>query len=39
VVSQLMLAIPMILLYEAGILATRLLAPRPGAGADERQRG
>lgn len=30
VVSQLMLAIPMCLLYEAGILAARLVAPRPG---------
>ena len=29
VVSQLMLAIPMCLLYEAGILASRLVAPKP----------
>ncbi len=29
VVSQLMLAIPMCLLYEAGILAARLVAPKP----------
>ncbi|WP_425481406.1 twin-arginine translocase subunit TatC [Luteimonas terrae] len=35
VVSQLMLAIPMCLLYEAGIIAARLLAPRPGAVRDE----
>lgn len=35
VVSQLMLAIPMCLLYEAGIIAARLLAPRPGAATDE----
>jgi sec-independent protein translocase protein TatC len=26
-----MLAIPMCLLYEAGIIAARLLAPKPGA--------
>ncbi|MCP6237150.1 hypothetical protein NL436_27085 [Klebsiella pneumoniae] len=31
VVSQLMLAIPMCLLYEAGILAARWVAPRPTA--------
>ena len=30
VVSQLLLAIPMCLLYEAGILASRLVAPRDG---------
>lgn len=30
VVSQLMLAIPMVLLYEAGILAAGLVAPKPG---------
>lgn len=35
VVSQLMLAIPMCLLYEAGIIAARLLAPRPDAVRDE----
>ncbi|MCD9098950.1 twin-arginine translocase subunit TatC [Luteimonas fraxinea] len=35
VVSQLMLAIPMCLLYEAGIIAARLLAPKPGAVRDE----
>lgn len=35
VVSQLMLAVPMCLLYEAGIIAARLLAPRPGAVRDE----
>ena len=29
VISQLMLAIPMCLLYEAGILASRLIAPKP----------
>ena len=29
VVSQLLLAIPMCLLYEAGILASKLVAPRP----------
>ena len=29
VVSQLMLAIPMCLLYEAGIIAAQLVAPRP----------
>ncbi|MDH5835032.1 twin-arginine translocase subunit TatC [Luteimonas kalidii] len=34
VVSQLMLAIPMCLLYEAGILAARMVAPRSGADAD-----
>ena len=34
VVSQLMLAIPMCLLYEAGIIAARLLAPRPGVASD-----
>lgn len=33
VISQLMLAIPMVLLYEAGILAARLLARRPGDAA------
>ena len=31
VVSQLMLAIPMCLLYEAGILAATMVAPRPPA--------
>lgn len=37
VISQLMLAIPMVLLYEAGILAARLLARKPGdAAADDR---
>lgn len=37
VISQLMLAIPMILLYEGGILAARLLAQKPGtADADDR---
>lgn len=37
VISQLMLAIPMILLYEGGILAARLLARAPGkADADAR---
>lgn len=35
VVSQLMLAIPMCLLYEAGIIAARLLAPKPDAVRDE----
>ncbi|MGH8032486.1 MAG: twin-arginine translocase subunit TatC [Luteimonas sp.] len=35
VVSQLMLAIPMMLLYEAGILAARLVARTPVAAADE----
>ena len=35
VISQLMLAIPMILLYEAGILASRILVPRRQAGDDE----
>jgi len=35
VISQLMLAIPMILLYEAGIIASRILAPRRAAGDDE----
>ncbi len=35
VVSQLMLAIPMCLLYEAGIIAARLLAPRADAVRDE----
>lgn len=34
VVSQLMLAIPMCLLYEAGIIAARLLAPKPGVASD-----
>ena len=34
VVSQLMLAIPMCLLYEAGILASRMLAPREAAAGD-----
>jgi sec-independent protein translocase protein TatC len=29
VISQLMLAVPMVLLYEAGILAARLLGPKP----------
>ena len=37
VVSQLMLAIPMCLLYEAGILAARLLAPRGAATGDSGQ--
>ncbi len=34
VISQLMLAIPMVLLYEAGIIASRILGPRrePAAG-------
>ncbi len=36
VISQLMLAIPMCLLYEAGIIAARLLAPKPGSLRDER---
>ncbi len=35
VISQLMLAIPMILLYEAGILASRILVPRRQTGDDE----
>lgn len=35
VVSQLMLAIPMCLLYEAGIIAARLLAPKPDAVRDD----
>ncbi|NLG58543.1 MAG: twin-arginine translocase subunit TatC [Gammaproteobacteria bacterium] len=35
VISQLMLAIPMILLYEAGLIASRILAPRRAAGDDE----
>jgi len=34
VISQLMLAIPMILLYEAGIIASRILAPRGAAAGD-----
>jgi sec-independent protein translocase protein TatC len=34
VVSQLMLAVPMMLLYEAGILASRAVAPNPDASAD-----
>ena len=34
VVSQLLLAIPMILLYEAGIIAARAVAPTPDAPAD-----
>ena len=34
VISQLMLAIPMILLYEAGIIASQILGPRRAAGAD-----
>ena len=34
-ISQLMLAIPMILLYEAGLIASRILAPRRAAGDDE----
>ena len=35
VVSQLMLAVPMCLLYEAGILAAKMVAPRPSApGSD-----
>lgn len=33
-VSMLLLAVPMCLLYEAGILAARLLAPNAGAAAD-----
>ena len=33
VVSQLMLAIPMCLLYEAGIIAARMIVPRRGDGA------
>jgi len=36
VVSQLMLAIPMMLLYEAGVMASRLVAPKSDAPADER---
>ncbi|ATD68632.1 MULTISPECIES: twin-arginine translocase subunit TatC [Luteimonas] len=35
VVSQLMLAIPMCLLYEAGIIAARLLTPKPGVVSDQ----
>ncbi len=35
VISQLMLAIPMILLYEAGIIASQILGPRREAGDDE----
>lgn len=35
VVSQLMLAIPMCLLYEAGIIAARLLAPASDPATDE----
>ena len=35
VISQLMLAIPMCLLYEAGIVAARLVAPREAATAGE----
>ena len=31
VVSQLLLALPMIALYELGILAARMIAPRPAA--------
>jgi len=34
VISQLMLAIPMILLYEAGIIASRILSPRGAAAGD-----
>ncbi len=33
VISQLMLAIPMVLLYEAGIIASRILGPKRQAGA------
>jgi sec-independent protein translocase protein TatC len=36
VVSQLMLAIPMCLLYEAGIIAASLVSPRSAADADAR---
>src|SRR5690606_12459725 len=36
VISQLLLAIPMCLLYEAGIIAARLLGRRPAEGLDER---
>ena len=36
VVSQLMLAVPMCLLYEAGILAAKLVAPRPSAPGSDR---
>ena len=36
VVSQLMLAIPMCLLYEAGILAAAMVAPRPPAQDSDR---
>ena len=35
VISQLMLAIPMVLLYEAGIIASRILGPKRQAGGDE----
>ena len=38
VVSQLLLAVPMMLLYEAGILASRAVAPKPDAPADDRAR-
>jgi sec-independent protein translocase protein TatC len=41
VVSQLLLAIPMMLLYEAGIIAARAVAPKPDpadAAADDRAR-
>ena len=35
VISQLALAVPMCLLYEAGILASRMLGPKAGANATE----
>lgn len=35
VISQLLLAIPMCLLYEAGIIASRVLARRPAEDADD----
>ena len=38
VVSQLMLAIPMCLLYEAGILAARMVAPKADADAEAEAR-
>jgi len=31
VISQLLLAVPMVLLYELGIIAARMIAPRPGS--------
>ena len=34
VVSQFMLAVPLCLLYEVGLICARMVSPKPGAAAD-----